>query len=134
MNLKEKIAAQKARLENPPSQEVQVLVGGEVTSIVLTKLRPDEWVSLVALHPPRAGMPSDKQLGMNLDTLPSDYPVDRIKVDGEAVDKEMWADIWGPMESVHRGDISAAVWGVNVWTTIQEIRAVGKARAAQSPS
>jgi hypothetical protein len=131
MNIDDLIARQRAEVESVKSDEVDVVAGGELVTVVVQKLRPDDWQALVASHPPRTGVVADGNVGYDQDALPRAYPAARLTVAGEQVSSEQWAQFFGVLEPVHRNNVHTLIWGVNVFTAVKELQALGKAKAGR---
>lgn len=131
MNIQEKIAAQRALVENPPTFALNVMLGGERTVVEFTKLRGDEWQLIARMNPPRVGVQGDKDMDVNLDTLPADYPVAKITVDGEPVDEATWREMYALLDSFHKQNVAVGIWELNILSGVLELVAAGKAVAGQ---
>lgn len=129
MNLKDRIAAQKASLAEVKSQEVQVVLNEELATVTVKKLSPDEWDVLVSSNPPRPGVESDSMVGYNATAVSRNYP--DIQVDGEIVDSDTWAEMFSVLDPIHRNNIGVVVWGVNINESLRKLRELGKASAGQ---
>ena len=134
MDLKALIEKERASFETPASDSLNVALGGELVKVTVSRLRPDMWQALTALHPPRKGVSSDANLGYNQSALPSTYPAESLLVNAEPVDAETWAEMYAVLNSVHRNNLSAVIWGLNVLAAITELRELGKAAAGQPSS
>lgn len=126
------IAKQRARLEKPASDTLNVAVGGELVALEFWKIPGVDWSLLAAVNPPRPGSKADTNHGYNSDSLPADYPVTAISVGGEPIEKETWQALYAVLDSTHRKNIAAVLWGLNVYAVIQELGALGKASAGAS--
>lgn len=131
MNIQELIEKQRAIVENPPSDSVNVVVAGEQVEVTVTKIHPDAWQALVAAHPPRTAATVDSNMGYNVYELPRDYPADRIKVGGNDVTSETWKELFSLIDSTHKNNVHTLMWGLNVYAAIQELAALGKAAAGR---
>jgi hypothetical protein len=141
-DLKDLIAQQRVKIEQPKTESVDVVLGKELVSLEFARLLPDDWQALVATHPPRTTedhrgrstmVHADSHIGYDQHTLPRDYPADRIKVNGEDVDAGTWRDLYTVLNSVHKNNVGTTIWGLNVFDAIKELEALGKAGAG-SPS
>ncbi|RUQ06686.1 hypothetical protein D8M34_06605 [Microbacterium sp. HSID17254] len=124
------IAKQRAELAVVKTQAVEVVAGGERVELEFEKLLPDEWDALVASNPPRRGVEGDAMVGYNPKGLASAYP--RVRVSGEDADAESWAELYSVLDSVWRNTIEVSIWGMNVNSSLQALRDLGKAQAGQS--
>lgn len=130
MSIQDLIAAEKARIEKIEPSEQPVVIGGQQVTVTVTRVAPDVWANLTATHPPRPGS-TDVPIGYNENTIPKDYPVSHIAVDGEAVDQETWRDFYGALGSVHRAAIANTIWGQNVYPALKEMKELGEAMAGK---
>ena len=130
MTIRDLIAAEKAKLEAAAPRELDVVLGGSLVKVAVSRLRGDEWMALTAEHPPRTGT-VDEAVGYNQATLPAAYPAGRVTVDGETVDQDTWKELYGVLEPVHRVNIANVMWGLNVYEAIKEFKALGKAGAGK---
>lgn len=130
MSIKDLIAKQRAELAVVKTQAVEVVAGGERVELEFEKLLPDEWDALVASNPPRRGVEGDAMVGYNPKGLAAAYP--RVRVAGEDADAESWAELYSVLDSVWRNTIEVSIWGMNVNSSLQALRDLGKARAGQS--
>lgn len=130
MDLKELIAAQRKKMEQPQGDDVDVVLGDELVTVTVTELRPDRWQALVAELPPRKTSVGDRNLGYNEAALPREYPTDSISVGGEPVDRDTWAELFDTLDVASRNALGNAMFGVNVLAKIQKRAELGKARLA----
>lgn len=135
MSLQELIEKQRAEMAKPrPKSAAPVEFAGEMVEVEVTKLAlPDDWQNLVAAHPPR-DKSLDGKVGYNQTTLPAAYPAACIKVAGESVTQEQWAEIWASLESYNRINVNTMMWGLNHYAAMLRLSALGKAAAAQQSS
>ena len=131
-DLKALIEAEKLRIEDPTKDSVTIALGGEKILVEVTKLHPNAWTELTSRHAPRSNVAGDGRLGFNQATLPSDYPVERIKIDGDPVDKDTWVQMYAVLDVAHRNSLNALMWGLNVYAAVLELAALGKAPAGRS--
>lgn len=131
--LKSLIASARERVEEPPSETVNVVVGaegkGKFVAVTVSKITPAEWLRLESLHPPRVGVPGDERLGSDVYSIPPDYPVDRIKVDGDPVDVDTWRDLWDVIDVIHKENVTGLMYGLNRLASMMQVEALGKASA-----
>lgn len=144
-DLKDLIARQRVEIEQPKNESVDVVLGGELVRVQVSRLLPDVWQQLVAEHPPRkvervevdgkrvSMVHSDSNVGYDQQGLPRDYPADHITVDGAEVDQETWRELFSVLNSVHQNNVHTVMWGLNVFDAIKELDSLGKAKAG-SPS
>lgn len=132
MDLKALIEAEKQRLENPSKDSVPILLGGKKIIVEVTKLHPTAWTELTSRHAPRTNVAGDGRLGFNQATLPGDYPAERIKVNGEPVDRDTWVQIFAVIDVAHKHSLNTLMWGLNVYAAVLELAALGKAEAGRS--
>lgn len=130
MSLKDRIARQREALAEVKTQDVEVVLDGELATVTLKKALPDEWDLLVSSNPPRPGVEADAMVGYNSTAVSKGYP--NVVVDGESVDAETWADLFSVLDSVHRNNLGVVIWGVNINESLRQMRELGKARAGQS--
>jgi hypothetical protein len=128
LDLKKLIAEARAEVDEPKTQGVKVVLRGNLLVLEFTKLLGSDWQNVTAKHPPRPGT-DDKNIGYNTDAMPADYPVEMITVEGEPIDEETWRDMFAVLGSVHRENISTAMWGLNFYDEFVELRDLGKASA-----
>lgn len=126
------IAKQRARIAEPDSDTLNVALGGTLIELKFWKITGADWSMLAALHSPRPGVKADANHGYNSDSLPADYPVTSLTVDGDSVTKEKWQEIYSVIDSTHRKNVAAVLWGLNVYAVIQELGALGKASTGES--
>lgn len=131
-DLKALIEAEKQRIEDPSKDSVPVVLGGSMITIEVTKLHPTAWTELAARHPARSNVAGDGRLGYNQATLPEDYPVARIRVDGRIVDKDTWVAMYAVLDVAHKNSLNTLMWGLNVYAAVLELAALGKAQAGRS--
>lgn len=134
VDLKDLIARQRAEVEAPKTLPVNVALAGELVTVEVARLLPDDWQALVANHPPRATSKSDAKIGYDQNALPRGYPADRIKVAGEPVDQETWVELYAVLNSVNKNNVGSVIWGLNVYEALQELAELGKAAAGQRSS
>lgn len=134
MSLQDLINKQRAELAQDKTGDVEIVLGGELVQVTVTKLMPDEWQQLVAVHPPRPTATGDANIGYDQAALPRDYPADRITVAGENVDTATWQELWSVLETAHRNNVGTLMWGLNHYAAIKELRELGKAAAGQPSS
>lgn len=127
MSLRDKIAAAKEQVTDLRKDSVPVVHNGVAFQVEVTQLEPLAWETLVSKNPPRKTSVTDHNIGYNQSSLPAQYPVEAIRVDGELMTVEDWQDFYGMLDSVHRTNIGTVVWGVNVFSAIQELAELGKA-------
>ena len=130
MDVQALIAAQKAAIESPPSAPVDVVYGGEIVTVEITKMLGGEWQALADAHPPRVGT-TDVGVYYNQVTLPAAYPAAHIRFGGEPVDADTWQEIYATMDAVHRNNVGAVMYGVNQHDVKKELAALGKVRRGQ---
>jgi hypothetical protein len=131
MDLKALIEAEKNRVDPHATDVVNVPLGDELVEVEFAKLRADEWHALMAACPPRPGVPSDENLGYNQATAARKYPVSRVRVAGEPVDKETWNALLDVLGGVDHNNLGTVIWGLNVLSAIKRLDDLGKARAGQ---
>lgn len=131
MNVQELIARQRESLAEVKSKNSDVILGGEVVNVEISKVSPDEWQELAFAHPPRKTNSSDMNIGYDQFALPRDYPATHIKVGGEPVSQEDWADLYSVLEAVHRNTVGTLVWALNVYDVMSELQRLGKAAAGR---
>lgn len=130
MNIQERIAAQRAKIDGAEPVEFTVIVGGEETTLTIKRIEPTAWADLAASHKPRPGS-TDDGVGYNQESLPADYPVTHITVDGESIDQATWRDLYKVLDPTHKATIGNVIWGQNVYPAIKELIELGKAKAGK---
>ncbi|MGW9268326.1 hypothetical protein [Microbacterium sp. NPDC055599] len=127
------IAKQREKLEVVRESTLDVEFGGEMVTVGVSKVMPEQWDALIGACPPRPGREDDAQVGYNPKALASQYP--NITVDGEKIDPEVWAEGFAIMDPTWRNNIEITIWGVNINESLRALRELGKARAGRkSPS
>lgn len=133
VDLKALIEKQRAELEVVKSDDVEVVLGGEIVTLTVEKLHPDEWDALILRNPPRPGAASDEETGYNTKGVTLGYP--RLRQDGDLLGAERIKEMYSVLDSTWRNALSIVIWGVNINNSLAELRALGKARAGRkSPS
>lgn len=128
-SVKDLIAKQRAELEVDRSQDVPVVLGGELVTLTIGRALPDEWDVLMEANPPRTGVKGDAAVGYNAKAVSRSYP--HVSADGEKLDAETWADLFGVLDSVNRNNVEVVIWGVNINDALVKLRELGKERADQ---
>ena len=108
--------------ENAPYEPVQVLLADEVVTIEIAVVRGEAWGDLEAFHPAKG--PGDMRLGYNTRTLPRDYPVERLRVNGEPIEQEVWTDLYDCLPPEHQDNVHTVMWGLNVLEPQQRLKAL----------
>lgn len=116
------IAAAQEEHDNPTWESVDVVLGGEVVTIEAAKVWGEEWQELERSHPPVTH--ADLNSGFNRQTLPRDYPVDRLRVAGEKVNAATWQALYDVLEAPHQLSVAALLWGVNVYEVERRLGAL----------
>lgn len=127
--IKELIAKQRAELETSAQQSVDVVLGGELVTLTFDRAQPDEWDALMVANPARQGAKSDAAVGYNAKAVSRDYP--HVSAEGEKLDAQTWAELFGSLDSVNRNNVEIVIWGVNINDALVKLRELGKARADQ---
>lgn len=127
MDLKAAIAKAKAETETA-EQDIDIVVGDELVKVVFKRLPGWAWADVLAKHPPRPG--SDGTIGYNPDAAVRDYPVDHIRVNGEPVDEDTWAEMFAVVTSPNIKFMAAAIYGLNQVAPLDRIAELGKARTS----
>lgn len=130
MGVKDLIAKARAAVDEAEPTVAPVEVGGELVEIGLRPVLGHVWADLTATHPPRKGSVLDGNVGFNSDAVAKDYPLDRITVDGEAVDAETWAELCDVLTAPGIKLVAAALWGINQNDPQRRVAELGKARAS----
>lgn len=130
VDLKALVDRQRAKNEEVVSEDVDVVLGGEIVRITVQKVIPEVWDKLVMRNPARPGSASDEEAGYNTKGVTLAYP--RLLIDDEVLDAETIASIYEVLESTWRNALGIVIWGVNVNGALKELRDLGKARAGQS--
>lgn len=131
MGLKELINEERAALDDQPTRAIGVALGSAGIEVTFTKLRGDEWQALTAACPPRAEAQGDRALGWDETALVRRYPLDSVRVDGDAVDAETWGEFIEVLDGPQRNNLAVTIWELNVNTTLKRLAALGKAQAGQ---
>lgn len=97
----------------------EVVLGGESVDVKIGQISGRDWVQIADRHPPRSS--ADAALGWNRDTLPRDYPVERIKLRGEHPTVELWQEIYDYIDADGRKAIASVVWWLN-WGQAEQRR------------
>lgn len=129
VDLKAAIAKQREKLETVQQYDTPIACGDEEYVVSIERATPDEWDDLVNSNPPRPGVEGDATIGYNPKGVAAAYP--RVRVDGEPVDADTWAEFFGVLESLHKNNIGLVIWNANVYSVLQELRELGKARAGK---
>lgn len=132
MSIRDLIEAQRAEIDDLETKIVPVPFGGELVDISVTQIRDDEWLDLVATHPPRSNVEADAFIGFNQKSLAGDYPSGKIRINGETIDDEQWEEIWGLMNLIGKNSVTTALYEINVFKKVQRFKALGKARVGRS--
>ena len=132
MDLKALIAKAKAEIESSVAL-AQVDVGGELAEVEFGMIPGHEWADLMAQCPPRHGAKTDENLGFNSDKVSAVYPLEKVRVDGESIDAETWAELLDVLPSPSIKALALVLWRLNQVGPAERIVELGKARAgAQS--
>lgn len=131
VDIKALIAKQKALLETPTTDTVNVHLAGELVAVEVARLLPVAWQELTGANPPRKNNAADTNVGYNQNGVPRGYPVDHLKVDGQDIDQETWSDLFDSLDVTNRHNVHTVMWGTNVYAGVSQLRALGKARADQ---
>lgn len=129
VDLKALVAEQRAKAEKVVSEPVEIVLGGELVTVLVERLHPDLWDALMLANPPRKGSSADDDAGYNVKGVTLAYP--RLMVDGEALSKDDFAEVYRDLDSTWRNAIGVMIWGVNVNHALQERRSLGKAIAGR---
>jgi hypothetical protein len=130
MDLKERIEAARALVENAEPTVATVEVGGELIDVGFKPVLGQVWADLMATHPPRPGAILDGNVGFNSDAVAKDYPLGKITVDGLPVDAETWAEINAVLTAPGIKLFAAALWGINQNDPARRAAELGKVRAS----
>jgi hypothetical protein len=137
VDIKALIEKQRETLGEVKTKRTDVVLGGQLVEVAVSKLSPDEWQQLAADHPPRKTNKSDLNIGYDQFSLPRDYPVSKVTVAGEPIDQETWAEFYTALEAAHRNTVGSLIWAVNIYDVMQELQRLGKAaagRPSESPA
>lgn len=118
------IEKQRAEQQKTKTAEVGVALGGEIVTVVVKRLLPDDWQQLT-LRFPKPGAAYDKT------KLPPEYPASHITLGGGDVTAEKWRAVWAVLEVPAREVVDAIMWGLNYYDAYKELEALGKAEAAR---
>lgn len=125
VDVKALIKKQREKIETPVTGVLDVVLGGEKVKLEFLKLSPDAWDELVSRNPPRPGVEGDALVGYSAPDVSRSYP--GVRLDGEELDAETWADAFAVLDSLHRNNISLSIWGLNIYASIKELQGLGKA-------
>lgn len=101
-------AARRARWEPCP-----VVIAGEVVEVEIgDTLTGDDWENLTRKYPVvlRADAPYQYDRGK----VARDYPIDRIRIDGEATTVETWQSLLSVLSPDDRTSIEAVMWWIHI--------------------
>jgi hypothetical protein len=132
IDLESLIEQQRASLENPPEVDIPVVLAGQRLTVTVMKARPDDYQALIEECPPRKGVTEDANIGYNQTLLPRQYPVERLRVAGEAVSREAWANLFSVVDVAYKTNLHTAMFQLNMMDTLTELQRLGKAEAGQS--
>lgn len=134
------IAEAHEQIENAEPVTEKVMIGSHLAVVEMRVLPSDEWLLLVATHPPRKDSPRDAEFGYNIDAVTAAYPRVKVTVDGEQLqlwrDSEdgrsrewRWPQIASALSAPDRTKLAFVVWGMNEWDPKQRTAVAGKASA-----
>lgn len=118
------IEKQRTEVAKDKTADVDIAIGGELVNIVVARVLPGDWQALVARFP-ATGAAYDKT------KLPPAYPASKITIDGQDIDADKWAAVWGVLEVPDRELIDAIMWGLNYYDAYRELERLGKAAAVR---
>jgi hypothetical protein len=124
VDVKALIKKQREKIETPVTGVLKVVLGGEKVELEFAKLAPDTWDELVSKNPPRPGVEGDAIVGYSAPAVSREYP--GVKLDGEELDAETWAETFSVLDSLHRNNVSLSIWGLNIHASIKELQDLGK--------
>jgi hypothetical protein len=113
MDIQKLIAQARAQAAETRQETVDTVLGEEPISITLTKVDGLTWVNLTAIRPPRPGSQSDLIIGYDVDNIAGVYPADHVRINGEPIEQDAWAEVVELLESPARKLIAAALWGMH---------------------
>ena len=96
-----------------------------------------DWQDLTLLHPPRAEVRRDLNVGYNVDAVVSAYPHvalvsgdevdDMQRVDAEGKRYSKWPDVYASLTSTGRKDVASAIWDAHERAPERLVAEAGKA-------
>ena len=123
--------AKKSAPSRQSSGQLELLMGEELITVEFTRLDPNAWIDLKAMHPPREGSKRDMNVGYNPHALAkAAAPKCGRLVDGdkrEDLTPEQWADIFTILDAPDLDTIATFLWGLNEYEPLQRIAAAKKA-------
>lgn len=118
---------------------VPVVLAKKQAGIRFAPMGGQAWRDLVLLHPPRAEVVQDLNLGYNVDAVVAAYPDvalvvgdevdDMMREDAEGNRVSVWPKVWGALTSTGRKDVAAAMWAAHERTPERLVEEAGKASA-----
>ncbi|MEV7692488.1 hypothetical protein AB0N73_04055 [Microbacterium sp. NPDC089189] len=106
-------AIKRAKARQPETFVVDVQIGDEASSIVLTEVAGSEWNDLVAYCPARPHNVEDAKCGFDPGALLRRYPVDHVTIDGQLPSSEEWLDVLALLPASSFADLGVALWGLH---------------------
>ena len=129
MSIQDSIAKARELVDTADAVVATVEVGGTLYDVGLRPVLGSVWADLTATHPPRPGSVLDGNVGFNSDAVAKDYPLDKITIDGEAIDVETWAGVTSVLTAPGIKLLASVLWGINQQEPIRRAAELGKARA-----
>lgn len=126
------ISRAREHVAKPKTSSVEVIIGDELHELAFTRLDGMVWASIKATHPPRPGSRFDANLGYNVDAAPRDYPVEAIRLSGQALSDDQWKAIFATLHGPSIRDVATTVWGLNDFEVAQRAGELKKASAGVS--
>lgn len=113
------IAQARAHIENN-WQDVDVILGGEIVTVSIGELWPDDWIRLSRHNP--AQNPADKPYGYDRSAVARAYLADRLKLNGEPTDADTWQAVWDLLEGDDHTNVEAVMWWEHIGEPQEQLR------------
>lgn len=129
----------KAKADEPKkSDPIEVVIGGEVVSMIFVQADGKFWAETTARYPMRVGVKIDQAYGYNFHAvvMAVSPKTGRQVVDGVEVvlSEKQWQGIYadGVLAGHDFGRIADTVWGLNEWEPQRRVGELKKALAVDS--
>lgn len=113
------IAQARAHIENNWT-DVDVILGGEIVTVSIGELWPDNWRDLTAHNPAQAD--ADKPYGYNRAAVARAYLTERIKLNAEPTDTDTWQAVWDLLEGDDPTNVQAVMWWEHIGEPQEQLR------------
>lgn len=91
----------------------EIMLAGELVDLEIGHvLNVDDWVTLTRTHP--VNLAADGPYQYDRTAVARDYPLDRIRLDGDSPDREMWNDVITVASDDDRTSIEAVMWWLHI--------------------